>query len=206
MALRFLTAGESHGPGLTVIVEGLPAGVPVIPGRINRELIRRMGGYGRGGRMKIEKDRVEGDFFHRRYRPAPPLLRAVLHPHPHPASVLRRRDRQPHRRLDHPSRPQPLPPTHGPARSFTGACSRSRQPIHERLRRDLPHRRLQDPQDRSTRRSRDASGRRWVAFESSSLTRPSGASIESSPRVCTGCSGTSPRQWSACPQSPRSPQ
>ncbi|MDH3627616.1 MAG: chorismate synthase [Acidobacteriota bacterium] len=58
MPLRFLTAGESHGPELTVIVEGLPAGVTVDPGWIDRQLIRRMGGHGRGGRMKIEKDRV----------------------------------------------------------------------------------------------------------------------------------------------------
>ena len=59
MPLRFLTAGESHGPGLTTIVEGLPAGVPVAKAVIDRELRRRMGGYGRGGRMKIESDEVE---------------------------------------------------------------------------------------------------------------------------------------------------
>lgn len=57
--LRFLTAGESHGPALTVTVEGLPAGIAVDVQRIDRDLRRRMGGYGRGGRMKIEKDRVE---------------------------------------------------------------------------------------------------------------------------------------------------
>ena len=59
MPLRFLTAGESHGPGLTAIVEGIPAGVPVVKAAIDRELKRRMGGYGRGGRMKIESDEVE---------------------------------------------------------------------------------------------------------------------------------------------------
>ena len=59
MSLRFLTAGESHGPALTVIVEGMPAGVPVERGAIDRELRRRMGGYGRGGRMAIERDAVE---------------------------------------------------------------------------------------------------------------------------------------------------
>jgi chorismate synthase len=59
MALRFLTAGESHGPALTVIVEGLPAGLPVDVRGIDRLLRRRMGGHGRGGRMKIEDDRVE---------------------------------------------------------------------------------------------------------------------------------------------------
>jgi len=59
MPLRFLTAGESHGPALTTIVEGLPAGVPVVKAAIDRELRRRMGGYGRGGRMRIESDEVE---------------------------------------------------------------------------------------------------------------------------------------------------
>ena len=59
MPLRFLTAGESHGPSLSVIVEGLPAGVAIDRERVDRELRRRMGGYGRGGRMKIESDRVE---------------------------------------------------------------------------------------------------------------------------------------------------
>jgi len=59
MSLRFLTAGESHGPALTTIVEGLPAGLPIARAAIDRELKRRMGGYGRGGRMKIENDEVE---------------------------------------------------------------------------------------------------------------------------------------------------
>lgn len=59
MPIRFLTSGESHGPALTTIVEGLPAGVPVLKAAIDRELKRRMGGYGRGGRMKIESDEVE---------------------------------------------------------------------------------------------------------------------------------------------------
>jgi chorismate synthase len=54
--LRFLTAGESHGPCLTVIVEGLPAGWPIELAEVNRHLARRQLGYGRGGRMKIEKD------------------------------------------------------------------------------------------------------------------------------------------------------
>jgi chorismate synthase len=59
MALRMLTAGESHGPALTVIVDGLPAGVPVDRALIDAELRRRQGGYGRGGRMKIETDSAE---------------------------------------------------------------------------------------------------------------------------------------------------
>lgn len=57
--LRYLTAGESHGPQLTAIIEGLPAGVPVLADTINRDLARRQKGYGRGGRMKIETDTVE---------------------------------------------------------------------------------------------------------------------------------------------------
>lgn len=57
--LRYLTAGESHGPALTVTIEGLPAGVPVVRERIDRDMRRRMAGHGRGGRMKIENDQVE---------------------------------------------------------------------------------------------------------------------------------------------------
>lgn len=57
--LRFLTAGESHGRLLTAIIDGLPSGLPVEAARIDLELRRRQGGYGRGGRMKIEKDAVE---------------------------------------------------------------------------------------------------------------------------------------------------
>ncbi len=57
--LRYLTAGESHGRALVTIVEGLPSGVPVDVEALNRDLARRQSGYGRGGRMKIEKDRVQ---------------------------------------------------------------------------------------------------------------------------------------------------
>ena len=57
--LRFFTAGESHGPCLTAIVEGFPAGVTVSISSINNDLARRQQGYGRGGRMKIEKDEVQ---------------------------------------------------------------------------------------------------------------------------------------------------
>ncbi|HEX8152943.1 MAG TPA: chorismate synthase [Thermoanaerobaculia bacterium] len=55
----FVSAGESHGPSLTVIVTGMPAGVRLGRDRINRDLARRQHGYGRGGRMKIEQDEVE---------------------------------------------------------------------------------------------------------------------------------------------------
>jgi chorismate synthase len=57
--LRFLTAGESHGPSLTAILDGMPAGLPITPEIINKELARRQRGYGSGGRMKIEKDTVQ---------------------------------------------------------------------------------------------------------------------------------------------------
>ncbi len=56
--LRFVTAGESHGETLVATLSGMPAGVPVDLGRINRDLWRRQQGYGRGGRMKIESDKV----------------------------------------------------------------------------------------------------------------------------------------------------
>ncbi len=57
--MRYLTAGESHGPRLTAIIEGVPAGLPLTADYINAELKRRQGGYGRGARMKIESDQVE---------------------------------------------------------------------------------------------------------------------------------------------------
>jgi chorismate synthase len=59
MTLRFLTAGESHGPSLTAILDGMPAGLPLTSSVIDLELARRQRGYGSGGRMKIEKDTVQ---------------------------------------------------------------------------------------------------------------------------------------------------
>jgi chorismate synthase len=59
MTFRFTTAGESHGRGLVAILEGIPAGLPVSAERVDAELKRRQGGYGRGARMKIESDRIE---------------------------------------------------------------------------------------------------------------------------------------------------
>jgi len=58
MKLRYLTAGESHGPALTALVEGMPANLEVSSEDVDRHLARRQQGYGRGGRMKIEQDRV----------------------------------------------------------------------------------------------------------------------------------------------------
>ncbi|QPC46697.1 chorismate synthase [Mangrovibacillus cuniculi] len=59
MSLRYLTAGESHGPQLTTIIEGLPAGMPLLAEEINQELSRRQKGHGRGRRMQIEKDQAQ---------------------------------------------------------------------------------------------------------------------------------------------------
>lgn len=59
MTLRFTTAGESHGPGLVAIVEGLPAGLELDRQALDRDMARRQLGHGRGGRMKIESDSVE---------------------------------------------------------------------------------------------------------------------------------------------------
>src|SRR3954453_13462562 len=59
MALRLITAGESHGPGLTCIVEGLPAGLELDREAIDRDMARRRLRHGRGGRMKIERDSAQ---------------------------------------------------------------------------------------------------------------------------------------------------
>src|ERR1041384_5876125 len=57
--LTYRTAGESHGPALIALIEGMPAGVPVDKTFIDSELRRRQGGYGRGGRQKIEVDQIQ---------------------------------------------------------------------------------------------------------------------------------------------------
>ncbi|MDE2639970.1 MAG: chorismate synthase [Chloroflexota bacterium] len=74
--MRWFTAGESHGPGLTVIVEGLPAGVPLSEAYIRAQLARRQRGYGRGGRMKIETDyaHIRGGVRHGRTLGSPVAL------------------------------------------------------------------------------------------------------------------------------------
>lgn len=76
MPFRFLTAGESHGPGLGAILEGLPAGIPVSADGIAADLVRRQHGYGRGARMRIEQDRAEilGGVRHGRTLGSPVLL------------------------------------------------------------------------------------------------------------------------------------
>src|SRR5512143_3812628 len=101
--LRFLTAGESHGPALTVVVDCLPAGVPVDRAAIDRDLRRRQGGYGRGGRMKIESDAIEilSGVRHGRTLGSPVTLvvrnrdyenwKDVMSPDPQPPEARRRR-------------------------------------------------------------------------------------------------------------------
>jgi chorismate synthase len=77
--LRYLTAGESHGPALTAIVEGFPSGIALDVTLIDRELERRQGGYGRGKRQKLETDRilVESGVFHGVTTGAPITLRLI---------------------------------------------------------------------------------------------------------------------------------
>jgi chorismate synthase len=77
--LRYLTAGESHGPALTAIVEGFPSGVVLETGLIDRELERRQGGYGRGKRQQIETDRiiVESGVYHGATTGGPITLRLI---------------------------------------------------------------------------------------------------------------------------------
>ncbi|CAB1128928.1 chorismate synthase [Candidatus Hydrogenisulfobacillus filiaventi] len=84
-AWRWLTAGESHGPGLVGIVEGVPAGVPLGPADIDRDLARRQQGYGRGGRMRIEQDRVTiwGGVRHGRTLGSPVALLVANKDHEH---------------------------------------------------------------------------------------------------------------------------
>lgn len=103
MALRMLTGGESHGPALSVVVDGLPAGVEVDRALIDAELKRRQGGYGRGGRMKIESDTAEvtGGVRHGRTLGSPVSLlirnrdhenwRDVMSPDPQPPEAKARR-------------------------------------------------------------------------------------------------------------------
>src|SRR2546427_6199991 len=85
MALRFTTAGESHGPGLVAVLEGLPAGLELSPEDIDRDLARRQLGHGRGGRMKIESDRavVWGGIRHGRTLGSPVALLIANRDHAH---------------------------------------------------------------------------------------------------------------------------
>src|SRR3954465_7007014 len=77
--LRLITSGESHGPGLTCVVEGLPAGLELDPGAIGHDMQRRQLGHGRGGRMKIERDsaQVTGGVRHGRTLGAPIALQVA---------------------------------------------------------------------------------------------------------------------------------
>ena len=103
MALRLITAGESHGPGLTCIVEGLPAGLDLSEEELNRDLARRQLGHGRGGRMKIERDvaQVTGGLRHGRTLGGPIALQVAnrdfanweerMNPWPVPEAVAEQR-------------------------------------------------------------------------------------------------------------------
>src|SRR5271166_5904674 len=77
--LRYLTAGESHGPALTAIVEGFPSGITLDLGPVDRELLRRQGGYGRGKRQQLETDRiiVDSGVYHGVTTGAPITLRLI---------------------------------------------------------------------------------------------------------------------------------
>src|SRR5271166_1830196 len=77
--LRYLTAGESHGPALTAIVEGFPSGITLDLGPVDRELLRRQGGYGRGKRQQLETDRliVESGVYHGVTTGSPLTLRLI---------------------------------------------------------------------------------------------------------------------------------
>src|ERR671932_738012 len=79
MALKLVTAGESHGPGLTCIVEGLPAGLRLDRAAIDRDMARRQLGHGRGGRMKIERDtaQITGGLRHGRTLGGPVALQVA---------------------------------------------------------------------------------------------------------------------------------
>ena len=87
---------------------------------------------------------------HHRNRHAAQVLPAVLHRHRDPERVLRRDHRPPQRRVDHPSRPEPVAPLRPPTRRRPGARARPRKPVHRRLRRDLQNRTLQGTQDTCT--------------------------------------------------------
>src|SRR5205807_9864376 len=80
--LRYFTAGESHGPCLTMIIDGVPAGFPIDVSKVNHDLWRRQQGYGRGGRMLIEKDEVQirSAFVGARHlaRPLPSVLKTAI--------------------------------------------------------------------------------------------------------------------------------
>lgn len=83
MPLRFLTAGESHGPVVSAILDGLPAGLPLTPADIDHDLARRQTGYGSGGRMKIETDRVQflGGWLNQQTTGAPLALQVINRDH-----------------------------------------------------------------------------------------------------------------------------
>ncbi|HEX6800417.1 MAG TPA: chorismate synthase [Ktedonobacterales bacterium] len=103
---RFLSAGESHGPALVAILEGLPAGLPIDRAAIDADLRRRQGGYGRGGRMKIERDAVE-------------LLSGVRHGHTLGAPITLRIENRDWANWTERMSPDPLAPAAAPPERVT---------------------------------------------------------------------------------------
>jgi len=90
MRLRWLTAGESHGPGLTAILEGMPSGLGLDAARVDAELARRQAGYGRGGRMRIERDAAQftGGVRHGRTLGSPIALHIPNLDHAHWTAIM----------------------------------------------------------------------------------------------------------------------
>ena len=128
---RFETAGESHGECLVATLTGLPAGIPIAIDAINHELWRRQQGFGRGGRMKIETDRVS----YRLRRPPRPHHR-LAHRHDHRQCRLEKLDRIPARRSRRSRAPQAsLASAARPCRSRRRhQIQLSRRPLHPRTR------------------------------------------------------------------------
>jgi len=120
---------------------------------------------------------------HRGHRLAAPLLHPVLHPYPHPTGVLRRRDGQPHRSLDHPSGTQPLLPTPRPTREREGAGSRSRQPSSSK-------RSTRSSEPKASRSSRRRSARLWQTHSPSAGSDRSAANSSTEPSSGTAISSS----------------
>ena len=121
--LTYLTSGESHGPQLTAIVDGLPAGLPVDIEKLNFQMARRQKGYGRGGRMKIEQDAVKivSGIRHARTLGSPVTF------------VIENKDWENWVNIMHPINPLPAE-LHLREQKLAHETTRPRPPIHESVR------------------------------------------------------------------------